>query len=112
MTDGTAQVQPSLASTEHIGARAKPFTPESLGERWGCSAEKIRQMFHSGELPGFRLGKLIRIPAIEVERYECASQPVQNLSSSATEENMQSRLARDEIAAESRLARLILASHA
>jgi hypothetical protein len=28
-------------------------------------------MYHAGELAGFRLGKLIRIPANEVERYEC-----------------------------------------
>lgn len=49
----------------------KPYSPETLGERWGCSAEKVRLMCRSGELPSFRLGKLIRIPAAEVERYEC-----------------------------------------
>lgn len=48
----------------------RPYSPETLGERWGCSAEKIRMMFHAGELAGFRLGKLIRIPASEVERFE------------------------------------------
>ncbi|GAA3791077.1 hypothetical protein GCM10022600_09920 [Qipengyuania pelagi] len=32
-------------------------------------------MYRSGELPGFRLGKLIRIPANEVERYECQITP-------------------------------------
>ncbi len=36
-------------------------------------------MYRAGELPGFRLGKLIRIPAAEVERYEC-----QNTDSSST----------------------------
>ena len=61
---------------------AKPFTPESLAQRWGCSAEKVRQMFHRDELAGFRLGKLIRIPAIEVERYECL-----NTASSSIESN-------------------------
>jgi excisionase family DNA binding protein len=86
----------------------KPFTPESLGERWSCSAEKVRQMVHRGELLGFRLGKLIRIPAVEVERFECALQPVQDTSSSNIEESSLSRLARDEIAVESRLARLTL----
>jgi excisionase family DNA binding protein len=94
-----------------LGARPKPFTPESLGERWGCSAEKIRQMFHSGQLPGFRLGKLIRIPAVEVERYECAFQPVQNTSLSNTEGSSPSLSAEERIAVESRLARLTLVSH-
>lgn len=61
---------------------AKPYSPETLGERWGCSAEKIRLMYHGGELAGFRLGKLIRIAAAEVERYEC-----QNIPSPSTEEN-------------------------
>lgn len=59
----------------------RPFTPETLAERWGCSSEKVRQMFHSGDLAGFRLGKLIRIPAIEVERFECEqTQPAQGTS--------------------------------
>jgi hypothetical protein len=39
-------------------------------------------MVHAGELAGFRLGKLIRIPANEVERIEC-----QNIDSSSTEAN-------------------------
>jgi hypothetical protein len=67
-------------------------------------------MFHSGELAGFRLGKLIRIPAVEVERYECALQPVQDMSLSNIEESLPSRSARGEIAVESRLARLTLVS--
>ena len=50
---------------------ARPFTPETLADRWGCSSEKIRQMVKRGELQGFRLGKLYRIPANEVERVEC-----------------------------------------
>lgn len=45
-------------------------------------------MYHRGELPGFRLGKLIRIPAAEVERYEC-----QNTGSSSTEADTASRTA-------------------
>ena len=88
----------------------KPFTPETLAERWGCSAEKVRLMFHDGELVGFRLGKLIRIPAIEVERYECArlSQTL-NTSSSSIGENTQSRLDAERTAADIRLARMISA---
>ena len=51
----------------------KPYSPETLGERWDCSAEKVRLMCRDGEIASFRLGKLIRIPAAEVERYECQS---------------------------------------
>jgi len=63
-------------------SQAKPYSPETLAERWGCSSEKVRLMYKDGELAGFRLGKLIRIPADEVERYEC-----QNTGWSSTEAN-------------------------
>lgn len=61
---------------------AKPYSPETLAERWGCSSEKVRIMCRNGEIASFRLGKLIRIPATEVELYECQNTPSQN-----TEEN-------------------------
>lgn len=51
----------------------KPFTPEALADRWDCSAETIRQMIHRGELTGFRVGRMIRIPADAVEKHECAN---------------------------------------
>src|SRR3954466_14013187 len=80
----------------------KPFSPETLADRWGCSAEKIRRMYHDGDLTGFRLGKLIRIPANEVERYEC-----QNTPSECTAESGCSPIATArENAFEPRLARL------
>lgn len=63
-------------------AHARPYSPETLAERWGCSPDKIRGMCKSGEIASFRLGRLIRIPASEVERFEC-----QNFGSSSTEEN-------------------------
>lgn len=83
---------------------SKPFSPETLADRWGCSAEKVRLMFHHGELTGFRLGKLIRIPAAEVERYEC-----QNTPSLDTEESSPSpsQIAIPESRVEYRLARQI-----
>ncbi|NVD45719.1 excisionase family DNA-binding protein [Altererythrobacter sp. HHU K3-1] len=82
---------------------ARPYSPETLAARWGCSAEKVRLMYHAGELAGFRLGKLIRIPAAEVDRYEC-----QNTPSHGTEISSQSHgESRDEnTREESRLARL------
>lgn len=92
---------------------AKPFSPESLAERWDCSAEKVRQMVHRGELNGFRLGKLIRIPAIEVERYECAeTQQQKDMNSSNITTSSQSRLDAARIAADCRRALPTLASRA
>ena len=60
----------------------RPYSPETLAERWACSSETVRQMCRRGELDHFRLGKLIRIPASEVERVEC-----QTGGSSSTEDN-------------------------
>ena len=79
---------------------ARPFSPETLADRWGCSSEKVRQMCRAGELSSFRLGKLIRIPANEVERVEC-----QNTDWSSTEDNTASLT--DIPASELRLARMI-----
>ena len=61
---------------------ARPYSPETLADRWACSSEKVRQMCRRGDLSFFRLGKLIRIPANEVERVEC-----QNTVSSSIEDN-------------------------
>lgn len=81
---------------------ARPYSPETLADRWACSSEKIRQMCRGGELASFRLGKLIRIPAAEVERIEC-----QNTDLSGTESNGALPTPnRDEAAFESRLERL------
>jgi excisionase family DNA binding protein len=94
---------PAAPPSAPPGRAARPLTPENLGLRWGCSAEKIRQMFHHGELAGFRLGKLIRIPAVEVERYECALTPLASAtSSSPTEENLLSRSDAARIVADTR----------
>lgn len=57
-------------------------------------------MYRNGELAGFRLGKLIRIPAAEVERYEC-----QNTPSLGTEENGASLSVKEEGDYASRLVR-------
>jgi excisionase family DNA binding protein len=82
---------------------AIPYSPETLAERWRCSAEKVRIMYRNGEIAGFRLGKLIRIPAAEVERYEC-----QNTPSPHTEESLPSPIETQQVnRAEYRLARQI-----
>ena len=48
----------------------KPYTPDSLADRWECSPEKVRQMVKCGELRGFRIGRKIRIPGDAVEEFE------------------------------------------
>lgn len=83
-------------------APARPYSPETLADRWGCSAQKVRNMIAAGELAGFRLGKLIRIPASEVERYEC-----QTIPSPDTGESLPSPTEMAEQRAEFRLARQI-----
>jgi excisionase family DNA binding protein len=78
----------------------RPYSPETLADRWSCSSETVRQMCRRGDLSYFRLGKLIRIPANEVERVECL-----NGGSSSTEDSGASPT---EIpASELRLARMI-----
>jgi excisionase family DNA binding protein len=47
------------------------FTPESLAERWQCSARHVRNMIARGELPAFQLGgKLLRVREDVVEAFE------------------------------------------
>lgn len=46
------------------------YSPQTLAERWSCSAQKVRAMCRSGELASFTYGKLIRISAAEVARFE------------------------------------------
>ncbi|TMV85536.1 helix-turn-helix domain-containing protein [Thioclava sp. BHET1] len=52
---------------------AYPYTPDSLADRWGCSAETIRQMAKRGDLPFFKVGRMFRIPVGAVEKYECSN---------------------------------------
>ena len=42
-----------------------------LAARWGCSPGHVRNMIERGELRAFTIGRLVRIPAAEVERVEC-----------------------------------------
>jgi len=36
----------------------RPFTPETLADRWDCSAETVRQLVKAGRLRGFRVGRM------------------------------------------------------
>ena len=51
----------------------KPYTVATLAARWQCSEQHIRDIIRKNELACFRAGRLIRIPAAEVERVECVS---------------------------------------
>lgn len=48
----------------------RPFTPESLAERWAVSDELVRQLCHQNKLRAFRVGRMFRIPVEAVEDYE------------------------------------------
>jgi integrase len=50
-----------------------PFTPDSLAHRWLCSESHIRKLLSAGLLKGFKIGKLWRIAAQEVQRFEACS---------------------------------------
>ena len=61
----------------------RPYTPVTLAKRWSCTAAHVRNLVRRGEIEGFTLGgKLLRISAAEVERYECRT-----IDSGATEES-------------------------
>jgi len=54
-----------------VNARAVYDVP-GLAQHWACGTDTIYALVRSGELGHFKLGgKLIRIRAEEVERYEC-----------------------------------------
>jgi excisionase family DNA binding protein len=46
------------------------YSPATLAKRWECSERTIRNLIASGELPHFRVRKLFRIRAVDVEEYE------------------------------------------
>lgn len=79
----------------------RPYTVKALAERWGCSDEHIRKMVKSGQLQAFALGgKLIRISAEEVDRWE------KGRNSFGTGESLPSASSRADIDSAVRLARL------
>ena len=64
----------------------RPYTCDSLAQRWDVSAETVRQMIKRGDINAFMVGKLYRIPATEVERHESCknSQLVASIAASAS----------------------------
>ncbi|AXQ93163.1 DNA-binding protein [Cereibacter sphaeroides] len=61
---------PGRPTSEVSMSEARPFTPETLAERWGVSAASVRNQCAAGTLPHFRFGRLYRIPARAVEEIE------------------------------------------
>jgi excisionase family DNA binding protein len=52
-----------------------PLSVASLAERWSCSEGTIRNMIRTGQLGCFRVGALVRIPLVEVQRLESELSP-------------------------------------
>jgi excisionase family DNA binding protein len=46
------------------------YTPQQLAQRWNCCSNTIRNAITSGDLPAFRVGRLLRIPEASVENFE------------------------------------------
>ena len=65
-------------------AQARPFTPETLAERWDVTATTVRNLCQSGELAHFRLGRQYRIPAKIVEEIEQCQKLASDDSGAAT----------------------------
>jgi excisionase family DNA binding protein len=63
----------------------RPYSPQTLADRWGCGESTVRNLIRRNELATFRIGTLIRISAEEVERFEC-----QNIRCNASEGDMPS----------------------
>ena len=68
---------------------ARPFSPDSLADRWLVSAETVRQLCHQGRLRHFRIGRKFRIPhdaVIEFETGQAEGWTVEAKSRDAVEE--------------------------
>lgn len=79
------------------------YSVATLAEHWGCGTDTVYSLIHGGELNAFRLGgRLWRIRADEVERFECQITP-----SNDTARSSPSSGTRGEDATDIRLERLI-----
>jgi excisionase family DNA binding protein len=80
------------------------FSVSTLAQHWDCGTDTIYSLIKSGDLPAFKLGgKLLRIRADDVERYECRTITASNDSA----DNSPSSFTRAEDATDIRLERLI-----
>ena len=77
-TDPTEDAHPKKVSTfgnlRQVGVvevNDRPYTPETLAERWECSPQHVRKMLADGRLKGFKLAsRMWRISTTEVAKDE------------------------------------------
>lgn len=48
----------------------RAYSTTTLAARWACSPQTVRDLIDRGALDAIRLGRVYRIPAESVERYE------------------------------------------
>lgn len=53
----------------------RPFTPETLAERWEVDAGTVRRMCRTGRIRSFRVGVAYRINPAAVEVFEAGAEP-------------------------------------
>ncbi len=59
-----------LAAVMILGRRSSEYlTPEQIAERLKVATKSVHEMFRSGMLPGFKLGRLWRIAEADFERW-------------------------------------------
>lgn len=46
------------------------LTPSQIAKRWNCSIGTVRAMITSGDLPSFRIGRLMRVPEQALVKFE------------------------------------------
>jgi excisionase family DNA binding protein len=58
---------------------ATVYSVATLAAHWGCGTDTVYALIRSGDLVAFKLGgRLLRIRALEVERYECQTTTASN----------------------------------
>lgn len=79
------------------------YSVASLAQHWGCGTDTVYSLIRGGDLRAFKLGgKLLRIRADEVERFECQNTPCND-----TETSLPSSGTKADDATDIRLERLI-----
>ncbi|BDD81227.1 hypothetical protein TPB0596_09900 [Tsukamurella pulmonis] len=63
-SDVRALLNPVPVATQRLS-----LSPSRAGKRLGMSTSTVTRRVHDGELAGYRVGRFIRIPEAEVERY-------------------------------------------
>ena len=51
------------------------WTPDTIADRWLCSAQTVRDLCHSGALRSFRTGRMFRIKREWLLEYEEGQTP-------------------------------------